>query len=268
MNTAQLALNPASEAATFGRLPLQPLHAFRSLRKLIANKEDTVQVFEIIKALSGKSIYNGYQKMLSLPEGARQAYLRPEMAEKLSDDAWLASFAPGTVGACYREFIGLRALSADGLVDESRKASDASDVDSAHPVAWYARRIRDIHDIWHVLTGYRTDTLGEACLLAFTHGQVKNRGIAFIVMAASFEMTRSHRHQPYTSAMLQGWRNGKAAKWLPAEDYDALFAEPLEAARKRLNIAVPTIYERVPMEARNAYRESEDRELRIAGKAA
>jgi ubiquinone biosynthesis protein COQ4 len=259
---------PASEAATFGRLPLQPLHAFRALRKLIADKEDTVQVFEIIKALSGASIFNGYQRMLTIPEGARQAYLRPEMAAKLSDDAWLASFAPRTVGAHYREFINLRSFAADGLVDESRKASDAADVDSAHPVAWYARRIRDIHDIWHVLTGYRTDTLGEASILAFTHGQVKNRGIAFIVMAAAFEMTRSHPHRQYVRSMLEGYRHGKAAKWLPAEDYDALFAEPLEAARKRLNIQTPVIYESVPLEARNAYRDSEDRELRIAQKAA
>ncbi|HVT25969.1 MAG TPA: Coq4 family protein [Rhizomicrobium sp.] len=259
---------PASEAATFGRLPLQPLHALRALRKLIANKEETVHVFEIIKALSGKSIFNGYQRMLTIPEGARQAYLRPEMAAKLSDDAWLATFAPGTVGAHYREFINLRSFAADGLVGESRKASDTADVDSAHPVAWYARRIRDIHDIWHVLTGYRTDTLGEASILAFTHGQVKNRGVAFIVMAAAFEMTRSHPHPQYIRAMLEGYRHGKAAKWLPAEDYDALFAEPLEAARKRLNIQAPVIYESVPLEARNAYRDSEDRELRIAQKAA
>jgi ubiquinone biosynthesis protein COQ4 len=254
----------ASEAATFGRLPLQPLHAFRSLRKLIANKEETVHVFEIIKALSGKSIFNGYQRMLTIPEGARQAYLRPEMAARLSDDAWLATFAPGTVGAHYREFINLRSFAADGLVDESRKASDTADVDSAHPVAWFARRIRDIHDIWHVLTGYRTDTLGEASILAFTHAQVKNRGIAFIVMAAAFEMTRSHPNLQYIRAMLEGYRHGKAAKWLPAEDYDALFAEPLEAARLRLNIQAPKIYESVPLEARNAYRESEDRELSIA----
>jgi ubiquinone biosynthesis protein COQ4 len=68
--------------------------------------------------------------------------------------------------------------------------------------------------------------------------------------------------------MLEGYRHGKAAKWLPAEDYDALFAEPLEAARKRLNIQTPVIYESVPLEARNAYRDSEDRELRIAQKAA
>jgi len=263
-----LEFTQAATEAAIGRLPLQPLHALRSLRKLIANKEDTRQVFEIIKALSGRSIFNGYQRMLTSSEGARQAYLRPEMAAKLCDDAWLASFAPGTVGAHYREFIGLRALSADGLVDESRKAGDSADVDSAHPVAWYARRIRDVHDIWHVLTGYRTDTLGEASILAFTHGQVKNRGIAFIVMAAAFEMTRSHPNLAYIRSMREGYRHGKAAEWLPAQDYDALFAEPLEAARKRLNIAVPKIYESVPMEARNAYRETDDRELRIARKAA
>jgi ubiquinone biosynthesis protein COQ4 len=64
--------------------------------------------------------------------------------------------------------------------------------------------------------------------------------------------------------MLEGNRHGKAAKWLPAEDYDALFAEPLEAARLRLNIQAPVVYESVPLEARNAYRESEDRELQIA----
>lgn len=263
MSTTQLALNPACETATIGRFPLQPLRAFRALRRLIADKEDTAQVFEIIQSLSGRSIFNGYQRMLTSPEGGRQAYLRIEMAEKLLDNAWLAGFAPGTVGAQYREFIGTRALSADGLVDESRKASD-TDVDSAHPVAWYGRRLRDIHDIWHVLTGYRTDVLGEACLLAFTHGQVRNRGIGFIVLAAAYEMTKSHRRQPYARAMLEGWRNGRKAEWFPALDYDALFAEPLEAARVRLNIARPAIYDLVPLEARSAYRDIDDRELRIA----
>jgi ubiquinone biosynthesis protein COQ4 len=90
---------PASDAATMGQLPFRPVHAFRALRKLIADKEDTVQVFEIIKALSGRSLCNGYQRMISSPQGGRQAYLRPEMAQKLCDDAWRASFAPGTVGA-------------------------------------------------------------------------------------------------------------------------------------------------------------------------
>ena len=34
---------------------LQPLRAFKAVRRLIADKEDTAQVFEIMRALSGRS---------------------------------------------------------------------------------------------------------------------------------------------------------------------------------------------------------------------
>ena len=54
--------------------------------------------------------------------------------------------------------------------------------------------------------------------------------------------------------MLQAWRIGRAARWLPALDYEALFAEPLETARARLNLRPPTVYDRVPAEARAALR--------------
>ena len=46
----------------------------------------------------------------------------------------------------------------------------------------------------------------------------------------------------------------RAARWLPALDYEALFAEPLETARARLNLRPPTVYDRVPAEARAALR--------------
>lgn len=265
--SSAFARKASAQSANAGRMPIQPRRAAAALRRLIADKEDTAQVFEIIECLSGSAIYNGFIRMLSLPEGGRQIYRREELAEKLCDDAWLATFAPGTVGAHYREFINLRSLSADGLVEESRKGVD-NDIDAAHPVAWYGRRMRDVHDIWHVLTGYRTDTLGEASILAFTYGQVKNRGIGFIVLTAAFEMTRSHPNLQYARSMLEGWRNGKAAQWLPAQDYDALFAEDLEAARARLNIKSPVRYLSVPLEARNAYRDTDDREIRIARNAA
>ena len=42
--------------------------------------------------------------------------------------------------------------------------------------------------------------------------------------------------------MAQAWRNGRRARWLPAQDYEALFAEPLETARTRLGIRSPDVY--------------------------
>ena len=229
---------------------LEPLTAFRAFRKLIRDKEDTAQVFEIMRALSGRSIARGYDRMLKTMEGGRQAFLREELAHRLDDAAWLARFGPGTVGAAYRDFREARGFTAEGLAEEARKVAPLTD--APHPVIWYSRRLRDVHDVWHVLTGYQTDALGEACVVAFSHAQTGNLGFALIGWGAAGEVQRENRSIPARRAVLQAWRHGRAARWLPGLDYEALFAEPLEAARARLNIRPPTVYEAVPPAARAA----------------
>jgi ubiquinone biosynthesis protein COQ4 len=123
------------------------------------------------------------------------------------------------------------------------------DIDTPHPVAWMARRTRDVHDLWHILTGYGRDGLGEACLVAFSYPQTRSLGWALIAMGA-ISRTRGGRY-PYARAILQGYQRGKAAKWLLGEDYEALLAEPLDGARRRLGITPPTIYDAIPPEARD-----------------
>lgn len=229
---------------------IRPVTAFRAFRKLIRNKEDTAQVFEIMKALSGRSQARGYGRMLRTMEGGRQAFLRVELAHRLDDPAWLAQFAPGTVGAAYRGFREARGFTADALAEVEREVVPL--IDAPHPVVWYSRRLRDIHDIWHVLTGYGTDALGEACVVSFSYGQTRNLGFAFIGYGAAREIQREKRSIPARRAVLQAWRNGRAARWLPALDYEALFHEPLEGARVRLNIRPCTVYAAVPEAERAA----------------
>ena len=231
---------------------LEPLRALRAFRKLIRNKEDTTQVFEIMRALSGRSISRGYNRMLKTLEGGRQAFLREELAHKLDDPVWLSRFEPGSVGAAYRAFREARGFTAEGLADEARKVAPL--VDAQHPVIWYSRRIRDVHDVWHVLTGYGTDALGEACVVSFSYAQTRNLGFAFIGWGAAREVQREAPSVPARRAVWQAYRNGKAARWLPALDYEALFEQPLEAARARLNIRPADIYEAVPGEVRGGLR--------------
>jgi ubiquinone biosynthesis protein COQ4 len=223
---------------------LEPLRALRAFRKLIRNKEDTAQVFEIMRALSGRSIGRGYNRMLKTLEGGRQAFLREELAHKLDDPVWLSRFGPGSVGAAYRAFREARGFTAEGLADEARKVAPL--VDAQHPVIWYSRRIRDVHDVWHVLTGYGTDALGEACVVSFSYAQTRNLGFAFIGWGAAREVQREAPSVPARRAVWQAYRNGRAARWLPGLDYEALFEQPLEAVRERLNIRPATVYEGVP----------------------
>lgn len=227
---------------------LRPLAALKAFRCLIRDKEDTVQVFRIMQALSGRSVSRGYQRMLSTMEGGRQAFLREELAHKLDDPVWLARFEAGTVGAHYRAFRDARGFTADGLAEVEREV--APFIDAPHPIVWYSRRLRDIHDIWHVLTGYETDALGEACVVSFSYGQTRNLGFAFIGWGAAREIQREARSVPARRAVWQAWRNGRAARWLPGLDYEALFEQPLDAVRARLGIRPPTVYQSVPAEVR------------------
>ncbi len=223
--------------------------ALKALRRLLNDKEDTGQVFEIMAALNGDSTAQGYGRLLSTPTGGRLAYERVELAPRLMDAAWLDSFAPGTVGAAYRNFVRGENISAEGLAEISREKHGKVEV--SHPYAWFGRRTRDAHDLWHILSGYHRDGLGEACLVAFSYAQTGSLGWALIAVGAAVR-SRSGPKYPYSRAIWQGYRRGKAAHWLAGEDYVELFGEPLEAARRRLGITPPTIYDAIPQAHREA----------------
>lgn len=221
--------------------------AWRSLQRLLNDKEDTYAVFEIMRALNGASTAKGYHRLLNTPQGGRLAYERAEFSRKLMDDAWLDSLPEGSVGAAYRSFIRTEQLSAEGLAEISR--ANGVEIDEPHPYAWFGRRTRDVHDIWHILSGYHRDATGEACLVAFSYAQTG--GLGWALIAAGAASRGRHTRYPFVKAIWQGYRRGKAAAWLLGEDYEALMTEPLDAARARLGITPPTIYDSIPADIRD-----------------
>lgn len=214
--------------------------AFAAIRKLLANGEDTTQVFLIMDALNRGEGSRGFGRLLATKEGGRIAFEQVELARRFTDPAFVASFAAGTVGAAYREFLETTGYSADGLEAIARVNADEDD---AHPYAWYGRRVRDTHDIWHVLTGYRADeSMGEAALVAFSYAQTKGLGWAFIGVAAALKSLAVTRGTLFARAVWEGYRRGRKAAWLPGVDYLHLLHEPLDAARARLGITEPFAY--------------------------
>ncbi|WP_308814927.1 Coq4 family protein [Sphingomonas sp. GV3] len=221
--------------------------AFGALRTLLANGDDTTQVFRIMRALNVGDTAAAYGRLIASADGGRMAVRQVELARRFSDRDWVAGFKPGTVGAAYRDFLETTGYSADGLVEVSR--AEPSDVDVEHPYAWMGRRTRDVHDIWHVLTGYKADeTMGEACLVAFSYAQTRGLGWAFIAGGAALKSLRVTGNRLFAKAVIEGYRNGKRAAWLLGEDYEALMDEPLDAARDRLRIAEPAAYKRAQVE--------------------
>lgn len=232
---------------------MQPARAWRAFRRLVRDKDDTQQVFEIMSALAGRSTDWGYRRLLESPQGGFEAYRRLELADRLQDRAWLEACPKGSVGAAYLDFVDAQNFSAYGLAEESHRVPD-SEIEAAHPRAWYARRLRDVHDIWHVLCGFEADALGEACLVAFSHAQTRSPGFGLIATGGMVQFMRAHTGYPCARSILKAWKDGRRAAWLPGEDYERLLMEPLDAARQRLRIATPRLYQTVPVHIRNAYR--------------
>jgi ubiquinone biosynthesis protein COQ4 len=214
--------------------------AVDAIRKLMANGDDTTQVFRIMRALNVGNAPMNYARLIATEQGGRLAYERTELAHLFSQPDYARQFAPGTVGAAYGHFLDSTGYSADGLVEVSRINKEE---DLLHPYAWFGRRVRDTHDIWHVLTGYKADeSMGEAALVAFSYAQVGGLGWAFIGGAAALKSIRVTGNTLFARAVWEGYRHGRKATWISGEDYQLLLHEPLEAARARLNIATPVAY--------------------------
>ena len=209
--------------------------AWAGIRALIRNPDDTAQVFRIIRALSGDAQERNFQRFVRSEQGRRILAEERDLVKTLSDRAYLLSLPEGTLGRVYAEFTEREQISPDGLVDASESVDRDETVD-LHRVR-FGTRLRDSHDLWHVVTGYGRDLFGEAALLAFTYRQIRNRGIGFIVAVAYL---KARGEFAYERTMIRdGWRRARDAEWMPAADWEALLERPLEEVRQTLGV-VPT----------------------------
>lgn len=219
------------------RYRLRPGEAIRALRALLRNPEDTEKVFVIARALSGKSLLRGFNRFSGTPVGRRVLSDETALLDVLRNRAYLRSLSTGSLGRAYLSFMETENISADGLVE----ASVSEEMQMEPGLRRYAERLRDMHDLWHVTTGYGRDTMGEVCLLGFTFAQTRNPALAFIAIIGALKVAREQDRR-VLSALWAGYRAGRRAEWLPAADWEALLAQPLEMARARVGVSTPRVY--------------------------
>ncbi len=224
--------------------PILFREAWEGIRSLIADPDDTHQVFKIIRALAGNSIERQFEKFLRSDHGPTILAEDRSLIACLSDRENLLSLPDGSLGRAYAEFTEREQLSPDGLVAASESMPRDGAEDLGPQRALFAERLRDSHDLWHVVTGYGRDLIGEAALLAFTYRQTRNRGIGFIVLVAYL---RAGKVFPEERRMIRGgFKRAKNTQWLPGADWEALLERPLAEVRQIFGV--------VPVEPYSALR--------------
>ena len=99
---------------------LRPFEAVRAVRRLLADPDDTAQVFAIFRAMRGKSGLRAFRRFAASPTGAQVIREKRRLLDTLSDRADLAALPDASVGRSYFNFMEEEQLTADGLVAASQ----------------------------------------------------------------------------------------------------------------------------------------------------
>lgn len=218
---------------------IQPIVAWRSMQKLLKDKEDTVEVFRVIQALGGGEFERNFKRFENSAIGRAVLNENRNLLSILADRDRLASMPEGSLGRKYLGFVQAEQLTAEGLVAASEEGG-VQHKDRGRQL--YSARVRDMHDLWHVVTSYGRDGLGELCLLAFSYAQISNLGVGFIILMGTRKGWREFPGSGIPKAVREGYRLGKQANWMPAADWEQLLDRPLDEVRQTLNCLPPAIY--------------------------
>ena len=220
---------------------IAPLRAFSALRDLLRDPDDLPRVFTVIEALSGPTRSRLIRRMRATPSGTRLLDDRPDITPILEDRAALARMPEGSLAHAYLAFMESEGISAGGIVAASETGRVAPLADTTDG-GYFEKRMRDTHDLWHAVTGYHGDVLGEIALLAFTLAHTGNPGVGLIAGAG---MLKAARNGAAVRLIADGFARGMRAAWFVDVEWEKLLPLPVTEVRARLRVDAPPVYTEV-----------------------
>ena len=228
---------------------------FRKLRDVIVtlrrhrqDPEDVakgVHMIDALSALLGRGDRTMVGRMQASEQGRRILARRRSALEVLADRERLRTLPDGSLGREYARFADGHQLFPEKLAEVVREARSATggQVPGATPeLAFLQDRYRDLHDIWHVVTGYGTDLAGEYGIVALQSKQVGYRAMAITGFLSTLMTAISQRRFDMLATWFEGRRRGRDGAYLLAQDWESLVELPLEEVQAKLGFAEPPHY--------------------------
>ena len=224
--------------------PAQPTRWHRALsefRALIADPADTDRAIHFVYALGMREFERNFQRFAASEGGRALLAARPSLLAALSDRDSLARLPDGSFGRAYLVYLEGNGFATDGLLKVQNRVQahweHEEGIPSLDPVrSWFRDRTLLAHDLFHVLTDYGTDELGEATLLAFSLAQFGGRGQALLTFGAALEVWRT-LGWPWLVYDFSAWRRGRRSTWLVSLPWEELLPLHLDTVRRLAGVA-------------------------------
>ncbi|MEE2664168.1 MAG: Coq4 family protein [Myxococcota bacterium] len=163
-------------------------------------------------------------------EMLKDRYLSPT-----PDVAFLASLPDGTLGKEFERYLKVNDLDAT-LLRES--AFIGAHYERGEQVGYLAERGFQLHDLYHVLTGFDTTPLGEVRVVSFTVAQTPAPYPAMIIASRPLQMVlyKPELLPSVMDAITEGWALGRRAKPLMRAHWEEHWERPLDELREEFDL--------------------------------
>ncbi len=215
------------------RLPHNPFDYFLTLKGMVGmlrDPEHTASVFDIEDGLKG----------LAAPQNMVKYVRQDPGVSKMIEDRWLAplpniqelaQLPQGSLGWCF----------AHHLIEHGFDPDYYRTIDTQTDIDYVLMRMRQTHDLWHVLTGIDTSRIGEISLKAFELAQTR-RPMAAVITTGG--VMRYLIHDPdelgrVLEGISYGYRLGLNAKPMLAQTWEEGWDRPLADWRAEVNLPIP-----------------------------
>jgi len=203
--------------------------AFRALSRVLMNPEETDQVLVFSNLANAGQRDERIHLFYDNPRGKRLYDEQRTIDSHTVDLDALAALPADTLGHAYATFMRSHGLTPD--VFDGRPA-DVRDDRSAYVI----QRMRQTHDLWHVVTNAETDPAGEVALQAFTYAQMHAPSSGIL---AALGMLRTLRYtREVVRDVIDMYRLGRKAEPLAIFPWEDHWATPIVDVRRMLKLPV------------------------------
>jgi ubiquinone biosynthesis protein COQ4 len=214
---------------------VRPLIAIRALRNLARSQgKDLTQGVAFLRATEGLSARRALDRFRASPLGRDVLVRHISLRDHLANRDSLVTAPTGSLGRAYLDFMERENISVPSLLDLA--TSDPAPSMTAEE--WqFAERSHVMHDLWHVVTGYGPDSLGEVCILAVRSAQMRHVGVWLLCLFGMLKVARELGGRQVRAAVREAYARGRRAAWLYGVDWESMLTEPLDVVHTRLRLS-------------------------------
>ena len=206
---------------------IQSLRMLAGLGKCLQHPDDLQSVYAVAASVQGSPMAAQMMRhMLSQPGIA--AMIQQQWRPAPIDLDALEQLPPGSLGHCYASQLKSQGITPQTLIDPTPITSDKE---------FIVHRLKETHDIVHVLTGFGVDGVGEIGLQAFNLAQNRSPLAVLLIFGGMLKTLQDDEPlEELLHAISRGFEMGLKAECVVGYRLEDAWERPLNEWRMELNL--------------------------------